>query len=89
MKLKQTERGQSILLFAILMPVMSLFLLGILDYLVTNARVNVMSILSPALTPSMFFLFSIFRVTVRPSGVVTVIDGTAGSTAFTVTVALS
>lgn len=33
------ERGQSILLFAILMPLMSLFLLGILDYMVTNARV--------------------------------------------------
>ena len=37
--IKQKERGQSILLFAILMPVMSLFLLGILDYMVTNARV--------------------------------------------------
>ena len=33
------ERGQSILLFAILMPLMSLFLLGILDYMITNARV--------------------------------------------------
>jgi hypothetical protein len=39
MKIKQSERGQSVLLFAILMPVMSLFLLGILDYMVTNARV--------------------------------------------------
>ena len=39
MKLKRNERGQSILLFAILMPLMSLFLLGILDYMVTNARV--------------------------------------------------
>ena len=39
MKFKRNERGQSILLFAILMPVMSLFLLGILDYMVTNARV--------------------------------------------------
>ncbi len=35
----KTERGQSILLFAILLPLMSLFLLGILDYMVTNARV--------------------------------------------------
>ena len=35
----RNERGQSILLFAILMPLMSLFLLGILDYMVTNARV--------------------------------------------------
>ncbi|MFT3892746.1 MAG: pilus assembly protein TadG-related protein [Anaerolineales bacterium] len=39
MKLSKDERGQSILLFAILMPLMSLFLLGILDYMVTNARV--------------------------------------------------
>jgi Flp pilus assembly protein TadG len=39
MKRRKNERGQSILLFAILMPVMSLFLLGILDYMVTNARV--------------------------------------------------
>ena len=39
MKLKRNERGQSVLLFAILMPIMSLFLLGILDYMVTNARV--------------------------------------------------
>ncbi len=35
---RKSERGQSILLFAILMPIMSLFLLGILDYMVTNAR---------------------------------------------------
>jgi hypothetical protein len=35
----RSERGQSVLLFAILMPIMSLFLLGILDYMVTNARV--------------------------------------------------
>jgi hypothetical protein len=39
MRFKAKERGQSIMLFAILMPVMSLFLLGILDYMVTNARV--------------------------------------------------
>lgn len=39
MKLQRGERGQSILLFAVLMPLMSLFLLGILDYMVTNARV--------------------------------------------------
>jgi Flp pilus assembly protein TadG len=38
-KMAMKERGQSILLFAILMPLMSLFLLGILDYMVTNARV--------------------------------------------------
>ena len=34
----KNERGQSVLLFAVLMPLRSLFLLGILDYMVTNAR---------------------------------------------------
>lgn len=38
-KTRDMERGQSVALFAILMPIMSLFLLGILDYMVTNARV--------------------------------------------------
>ena len=33
------ERGQSVALFAVVMPIMALFLLGILDYMVTNARV--------------------------------------------------
>jgi hypothetical protein len=37
-KRMNTERGQSVLLFAVLMPLMSLFLLGILDYMVTGAR---------------------------------------------------
>ena len=32
------ERGQSVLMFAILMPLMALFLLGILDTMITNAR---------------------------------------------------
>jgi hypothetical protein len=35
----KSELGQSILLFAVLLPLMALFLLGILDYMVTNARV--------------------------------------------------
>ena len=39
MKIRRIERGQSVLLFAVLMPIMALFLLGILDYMVTNARV--------------------------------------------------
>ena len=39
MKRPAIERGQSILLFAILLPLMALFLLGIMDYMVTNARV--------------------------------------------------
>jgi hypothetical protein len=38
MKRIRFERGQSVLLFAILLPLMSIFLLGILDYMVTNLR---------------------------------------------------
>lgn len=38
MKGRRSERGQSILLFAILLPLTAIFLLGILDYMVTNAR---------------------------------------------------
>lgn len=38
MKLCKRERGQSVLFFAILLPIMALFLLGILDYMVTNTR---------------------------------------------------
>jgi hypothetical protein len=38
-KVAMKERGQSIVLSAILMPLMSIFLLGILDYMVTNAHV--------------------------------------------------
>ena len=33
----RSERGQSVMLFAILMPIMALFLVGVLDYMVTNA----------------------------------------------------
>jgi hypothetical protein len=33
------ERGQSIVFFALMLPLMSVFLLGILDYMVSSARV--------------------------------------------------
>ena len=39
MKIRRSERGQSILLFAILLPLTAVFLLGILDYMQTNARI--------------------------------------------------
>ncbi len=35
----KTERGQSIVFFALMLPLMAVFLLGILDYMVTSARV--------------------------------------------------
>ena len=38
MKSEKSESGQSTLLFAILLPIMALFLLGILDTMMTNAR---------------------------------------------------
>lgn len=33
------QRGQSIVFFALMLPLMAVFLLGILDYMVTSARV--------------------------------------------------
>lgn len=38
MKKTKPENGQSIMLFAIMLPIMALFLIGIMDYMVTNAR---------------------------------------------------
>ena len=37
-KEKKSERGQAIALFAVLIPVTTLFAMGILEYMVTNAR---------------------------------------------------
>lgn len=36
---RRQERGQAIVIFAMLLPVMALFMVGILDYMVTNAGV--------------------------------------------------
>jgi hypothetical protein len=36
---REAEKGQAIALFAVLIPVMGLFFLGVMDYMVTNARV--------------------------------------------------
>jgi hypothetical protein len=35
----KAEKGQAVALFAVLIPVMVLFFLGVIDYMVTNARV--------------------------------------------------
>jgi len=35
---KLSERGQSIMLFAIMLPLMAVFILGLFDYMVTNAH---------------------------------------------------
>jgi hypothetical protein len=37
-KPKRLERGQSIFIYAIMLPLMSLFILGLLDYMVTSYR---------------------------------------------------
>ena len=73
MKLKWNERGQSILLFAILMPLMSLFLLGILDYMVTNARV-----METVAMADLAAHAGAQEITVLPDG--TIIVTTAGNT---------
>jgi len=36
---RRREKGQSIVFFALMLPLMAIFLLGILDYMVTSARV--------------------------------------------------
>ena len=36
---RRTQQGQAIALFAVVVPVMVLFFLGVIDYMVTNARV--------------------------------------------------
>ena len=36
---RRAERGQAVALFALLIPVTILFMLGVVDYMVTNARV--------------------------------------------------
>ena len=38
-KRKKSERGQAIALFALLVPITTLFAMGILEYMVTNLRV--------------------------------------------------
>lgn len=37
-KKKISERGQSIVLFAIMLPLMAVFILGLFDYMITNAH---------------------------------------------------
>src|SRR5512141_2148525 len=66
MKLRQSERGQSVLLFAILIPLMSLFLLGILDYMVTNARV-----METVAVADLAAHAGAQEITVLPNGVIT------------------
>jgi Flp pilus assembly protein TadG len=64
--LRKSERGQSILLFAILLPLMSLFLLGILDYMVTNARV-----METVAAADLAAHAGAQEITVLPNGVIT------------------
>ena len=66
MKIKLNERGQSVALFAILMPIMSLFLLGILDYMVTNARV-----METVATADLAAHAGAQEITVLPDGTIT------------------
>lgn len=67
MRYIKNQRGQSIVLFAILMPVMSLFLLGILDYMVTNLRV-----MEVVATADLAAHAGAQEITVLPDGTITV-----------------
>lgn len=66
MKFRKNERGQSILLYAVLMPIMALFLLGILDYMVTNARV-----METVAVADLAAHAGAQEITVLPNGVIT------------------
>jgi Flp pilus assembly protein TadG len=67
MKSHKRERGQSVLFFAILMPIMALFLLGILDYMVTNARV-----METVAVADLAAHAGAQEITVLPNGIITV-----------------
>jgi Flp pilus assembly protein TadG len=66
MKFHKRERGQSVLFFAILMPIMALFLIGILDYMVTNARV-----METVAVADLAAHAGAQEITVLPNGVIT------------------
>jgi Flp pilus assembly protein TadG len=66
MDLRKHERGQSVLLFAVLLPLMALFLLGILDYMVTNARV-----METVAVADLAAHAGAQEITVLPNGVIT------------------
>jgi Flp pilus assembly protein TadG len=66
MKFRKNEHGQSILLYAILMPIMALFLLGILDYMVSNARV-----METVAVADLAAHAGAQEITVLPNGVIT------------------
>jgi Flp pilus assembly protein TadG len=66
MSLRKSERGQSILLFAVLLPLLALFLLGILDYMVTNARV-----METVAAADLAAHAGAQEITVQPNGVIT------------------
>jgi len=66
MKFKQNERGQSVILFAVLLPIMALFLLGILDYMLTNARV-----METVAASDLAAHAGAQEITVLPNGVIT------------------
>ena len=66
MKFKQNERGQSVILFAVLLPIMALFLLGILDYMLTTARV-----METVAAADLAAHAGAQEITVLPNGVIT------------------
>ena len=65
-KFRKSERGQSVLLFAVLLPLMAFFLLGILDYMVTNARV-----METVAVADLAAHAGAQEITVLPNGVIT------------------
>jgi len=70
MKARRSERGQSILLFAILLPLTAVFLLGIVDYMLTNARV-----MEPVAAADLAAHAGAQEITVLPDGTITATAG--------------
>ena len=66
MRTRKQEHGQSMLLFAILLPLAALFLLAILDYMVTNARV-----METVAVADLAAHAGAQEITVMPNGVIT------------------
>lgn len=64
--MRNLQRGQAVPLFAVLMPLMSLFLLGILDYMLTNARV-----MEAVAAADLAAHAGAQEITVLPNGVIT------------------
>ena len=78
MTLVQTDkqRGQAVLLFAVLIPMMVLLMLGVIDYMVTNSRV-----MEAVAAADLAAHAGVQKAAVRPDGAILSMSGQASSAA--------